>query len=185
MDKFKLNKNLYYHGVVILLCLLPASIKAQQIAIKTNIIADIAMLPCIGTELVVGEKTSLNIELLGTVVKPWKMDLNMTTGSIQYRYWISQRSMAQLFCGTGLKIGSYTYSNKKEKFGGDIAILEILTGYAWPLSKRWNIELVYGWGGLMQYMFQFPTNNKHEISTNLRYDIITTSLGINIVCILK
>lgn len=185
MDKLKLNKKIYFHGVIILLCFLPASINAQQIAIKTNVIADIAMLPCIGTELVIGEKTSLNIELSGTVVKPWKMDLNTTIGSIQYRYWVSQRSMTQFFCGTGLKAGSYTYNNNKDIFGGDIAVLEILTGYAWPLSKRWNIEVIYGWGGLMQHMFQFPTNNKQEISTNLKYDIITTSLGINIVCILK
>ncbi len=176
---------LYLHRGIILLCLFPSSIKAQQIAIKTNTIADIAMLPCIGTELVIGEKTSLNFELIGTIVKPWEIDLNMAMGSIQYRYWISQRSMAQLFCGVGLKAGSYTYCNKKETFGGDIAIIEVSTGYAWPLSKRWNIEFVYGWGGMMQYMFQSPTNNKQEISTNLRYDIATTSIGINIVYILK
>ena len=183
MRRSRMNK--FFLCGIFLYCIALNPLKAQQIAVKTNLISDMALVPCLGTELVVGEKTSLNVEFVGTVDKPWGLDLNMVMGSMQYRYWVAQRTMTQLFFGAGVKAGTYTYCNAKEQCGGDMAMLEMVAGYAWPLSKRWNIELQYGWGALVRYMFQYPVDDRQRVSTGLRYDIVTTSIGVNIVCILK
>ena len=69
-----------------LLWALPST--AQQIAVKTNVLSDLGLVPNIGAELTVGEKTSLEFGLTGVIADPWGLDFDLTMGSFQYRYWI-------------------------------------------------------------------------------------------------
>lgn len=168
------------------------SVSAQQIAVKTNALSDLGAIPNIGVELVVGEKTSIEFGLTGTVTKPWKKELELATGSLQYRHWISQRSLSQLFIGVGGRIGSYTYRDEQYSYYSDLGVAEVFGGYAWPIAKRWNFELYYGIGLLLQQQHKIPMCTPQEVTTevtmeqtNLKYDLATTSVGINIVYILK
>ena len=56
------------------------SVSAQQIAVKTNALSDLGAIPNIGVELVVGEKTSIEFGLTGTVTKPWKKRVGIGNG---------------------------------------------------------------------------------------------------------
>ena len=92
-----MKRSLWIAVALMGLCSQP--VVAQHISVKTNVLSDLGLVPNIGTELVIGEKTSLNVELMGTVAKPWGLDMEMAMGSLQYRYWISKRSLTQLFVG--------------------------------------------------------------------------------------
>lgn len=178
-----MKRSLWIAVALIGLCSQP--VVAQHISVKTNVLSDLGLVPNIGTELVIGEKTSLNVELMGTVAKPWGLDMEMAMGSLQYRYWISKRSLTQLFVGAGLKAGAYTYNNKNGLYRADMAAAEIVAGYAWPLSKRWNLEVQYGWGLLMRYANDMPAAEGATSQPGMKYDIATTSIGVNFVYILK
>lgn len=178
-------KKLGLYVVVALMGLCSQQAMAQHIAIKTNALSDLGLVPNIGTELVIGEKSSLNVEMMGTVAKPWGLDFEMAMGSLQYRYWISKRSMTELFVGAGLKAGAYTYNNKRGSYKADVAAAEVVAGYAWPLAKRWNLEVQYGLGLLVRYANEMPVAEGATQHLGMKYDIATTSIGINIVYILK
>lgn len=185
MSSFRIIKWLRLDIIVIVIGIYLQPIMAQQIAIKTNIITDLGLVPNVGVELVVGEKNSLNVELTGTVSKPWGKDIGLTIGGMQYRYWVAQRSMVQLFIGAGVKVGSYTYNNPRGLFEADMAMAELTAGYAWPLSKRWNLEFSYGIGILARHRHEVPLRIDSPVQTGMKYDIATTSIGLNIVYILK
>lgn len=153
---------------VLLLWVLPST--AQQIAVKTNAVADLGMLPNLGVELTVGEKSSLEFALTGTVIEPWGQDFNTTVGSFQYRYWMPQRALTQLFFGVGAKAGSYQLNKNYE---GDFAVAELVGGWAWPIAKRWNLEFSYGVGLLMRHQYE-----KEFASEAVKCDIATTTLGV-------
>ncbi len=168
------------------------SVSAQQIAVKTNALSDLGAIPNIGAELVVGEKSSIEFGLTGTVAKPWGKELELATGSLQYRYWISQRALSQLFVGVGGRIGSYTLRDKQYNYDSDLGVAEVFGGYAWPIAKRWNLELCYGIGLLLQQQHKVPMCIPQEMTTevtiaqtNWIHDLVTTSIEINIVYILK
>ena len=165
-----------------LLWALPST--AQQIAVKTNAIADLAMTPNVGVELTGGEKTSLEFGLTGTVIKPWGQNFNTTIGSIQYRYWMPQRALTQFFVGVGGKLGSYKLNKNTSMYEGDFAVAELLGGWAWPIAKHWNLEFNYGFGLLMRHQYEM-TDAASTIMPSMKYDIATTSLGVSVVYIIK
>lgn len=168
------------------------SVSAQQIAVKTNVLSDLGAVPNIGVELIVGEKNSIEFYLTSTMGKPWGKELDLAIGSLQYRYWISQRAISQLFIGVGGSLGSCMYRDEQCKYDIDLGVTEVFIGYAWPIAKRWNLELCYGLGLLVQQQHKVSMYIPQEVSTevsmprtNLKYDLATTTIGINIVYILK
>ena len=168
---------------VLLLWVLPST--AQQIAVKTNAVADLGMLPNLGVELTVGEKSSLEFALTGTVSEPWGQDFNTTVGSFQYRYWMPQRALTQLFFGVGAKAGSYQLNKKTSLCEGDFAVAELVGGWAWPIAKRWNLEFSYGFGLLMRHQYEKDFVSEAKVMPNVKCDIATTTLGVSIVYIIK
>lgn len=171
------------------ICIL--SVSAQQIAVKTNVLSDLGAVPVVAVELTVGERNSIEFGLTGTVAEPWGGDLELSSASLQYRYWVSQRALSQLFVGLGGKVGSYMYGDGEYKYDSDMGVAEFIAGYAWPIARRWNVELYYGIGLLLQqYRMSINTLQKTSVEalaaqTNLKFNLATTSLGMNIVYILK
>ena len=170
-------------AALMLLWALPST--AQQISIKTNALTDLGMLPNIGVELVVGEKSSLDFGVTSTVAKPWGLPLSTTMGSFQYRYWIPQRAMTQLFIGVGAKAGCYEYTKDNNVTAGDFATAELIGGYAWPIAKRWNLEVSYGFGLLMRHQYEKETTAETAPAPTMKYDLATTTVGVSFVYIIK
>ena len=69
---------------------------AQMIAVKSDAVKDIAMIPNLGIDLVVGSKHTLGVQLFGAT-NPWGQDVEMIGVSPRFRYWISGRPFAQFF----------------------------------------------------------------------------------------
>ncbi len=146
-------------GVILLTAGL-GSARAQQVALKTNLLYDAMTTPNIGMEWGVGKKHSLQM-FYG--LNPWKFghgdDKKYAKHWIlnpEYRYWFCQRFNGS-FVGIHAFGGEYDAANIKVPFGywdeledhrfeGWYAGGGISYGYQWVLSRHWNFEASVGVG---------------------------------------
>ena len=95
------------------------------------------------------------------------------------------RAMTQLFIGVGAKAGCYEYTKDNTVSAGDFATAELIGGYAWPIAKRWNLEVSYGFGLLMRHQYEKEATSEAAPSPTMKYDLATTTVGVSFVYIIK
>ncbi len=135
-------------------------VKAQDAAVKTNILSDIVLSPSVSAE--VGLAPKWTFELTGQLnawdvnEHYWKHWLVMPEG----RYWFCRRFSGH-FVGAHILGGQYNFGNLDNniKFlGTDFSKLSderhqgwmfgagVAYGYSWIIDRRWNIEAEIGLG---------------------------------------
>lgn len=148
---------------------IPAA-NAQDVALKTNLINDIALSPNIGVEVGLAPKWTLDMT---AEMNLWKVD-GRSWKHIYFqpeaRYWFCQRFSGH-FIGFHALGGIYNFgklnlpfnmlgSNLKElkdkRFQGWAVGAGVVYGYAWPLHKHWNIEAALGIGWLYTRFDSYP-----------------------------
>lgn len=143
--------------MILLLCMTPA-IRAQKVAVKTNLLYDATTTPNIGAELQTGRHTSLQV-IYG--LNPWKSTdserlMRHWVVNPEFRYWFCRPMMGH-FVGVDALGGEYRVqgihlpfgmfpSLKDNRYVGWYAGGGIAYGYAFPLSKHWNVEAAIGVG---------------------------------------
>ncbi len=148
----------------------PALLKAQNVAIKTNHINDIALSPHLGIQI--GLKPKWTLELTGEVNfwqikgRKWKHAFVRP----EARYWFCQRFTGH-FIGLHAIGGFYNFGNldiplnflgsnfrnlKDNRYQGWAAGAGVDYGYAWPVHKHWNIEAVIGIGWMYTKYDEYP-----------------------------
>lgn len=139
-------------GTGIVLC---SMTYAQLAAIKTNALLWGNLTPNLSMELVTASRFSLE----GTVF----YGLNHTPANVQLkgvqaeiRYWISGRPMARSFIGLSATGTRYTVIHKGTTHQGDAIGPGLTYGYAWPISKRFNLEFSAGVGALWYRERKYP-----------------------------
>ena len=143
-----------------LMCLPLSSARAQQVALKTNLLYDAATTPNIGLEMGVGKKHSVQL-FYG--LNPWKFghDTDMKylkhwVLNPEYRYWFCHRFNGS-FVGVHAFGGEYDAKSihmpfgwwqelRKYRFQGWFAGAGVSYGYQWVLSRHWNFEAAIGVG---------------------------------------
>lgn len=116
---------------------------AQMVAVKSDVVKDIAMVPNLGLDLVVGSKHTLGVQVFGTT-NCWGKDVETIGFSPRFRYWISGRPFAQLFLGVNAQFVNYDITWSKDEYQGNALSGGLEVGYAFNLSKRFNLELSGG-----------------------------------------
>lgn len=134
--------------------------KSQQVAIKTNLLPDVALSPNLGLELQISRR--------------WSLDFsgeynNWTINRHKWKHWFVQPEARYWFCDAFAKHflgihaigGEYNVGNIKNNIsflGTDFSKLTdnryqgwavgggVAYGYAFPLSRHWNFELEAGFG---------------------------------------
>lgn len=148
---------------------IPAA-NAQDVALKTNLINDIALSPNIGVEVGLAPKWTLDMT---AEMNLWKVD-DRSWKHLYFqpeaRYWFCQRFSGH-FIGFHALGGIYNFgklnlpfnmlgSNLKElkdkRYQGWAAGAGVVYGYAWPLHKHWNIEAALGIGWLYTRFDSYP-----------------------------
>ena len=81
-------------------------VHAQLLALKTNALMDVAMVPNLGLEVVTGGKTSLNASVFGTPYF-WGKDVRLIGVKPEFRYWFNGRPLTREFIGIGGTITAY------------------------------------------------------------------------------
>ncbi|MCI5560930.1 MAG: DUF3575 domain-containing protein [Phocaeicola sp.] len=172
--------------------------KAQEIALKTNMLVDVALpTPNLTVEFNVGKKQTL--EVMG-VLNPftYRNNKKMKLWAIQpaWRYWFCS-PFNGWFVGVHAHTGQFNVGNYRFPFGIFPAAKEhryqgwmvgggVSVGYQWALSKHWGLEFEIG-GGYTHFdyeRFKCAKCGTKEKSDNKGF-LGPTKVAISLVYIIK
>ncbi len=147
------------------------TVRAQDVAVKTNLLYWATTTPNAGLEIGLGERTTL--ELTGSY-NPWTLNKE-TNKKIkhwlvmpEFRYWFCERfnghfvglhSGYAFYNVSGVQIPFYGRSTKDHRYQGWAAGIGVSYGYSWVLGKRWNLEATLGVG------YAYTNFDRYECAT--------------------
>lgn len=136
------------------------------LALKTNLLFDVALAPNIELELPLGKRWSLNAEWMFPwwLTKNHKYCFQLLSGGLEGRYWLGERTDRRLLTGHFLGLyaggGKYDLQWKDNGYQGEFYIASgVSYGYVLPVARRLNLELSIGVGLLR-------TNYEHYHAIN-------------------
>ena len=138
-----------------------ACVKAQDIAVKTNLLSDAFLSPNIGAEI--GLAPRWTVDITGQM-NAWKL-----SGDKQWGHWAVQPEVRYWFCDrfSGHFVGAHVHGGqyniggfdghinflgtdtrklKDSRYQGWFVGAGVSYGYAWILSRHWNLEAEIGFG---------------------------------------
>lgn len=173
---------------IILAVFASLTIKAQQIAVKSDVVWDALTVPNIGVDVVVGNRTTLGVDVFACK-NIWAKDIQAYGIQPEYRYYFSGRAMHQHYIGLGGIALAYKQEfNEKRHVEGYAAGPGLLFGYVMHLGKRWNIDFHAGCGVIVYHekKMEYSDKSKKWVScTDKGLFPAPTSLGISINYVLK
>lgn len=171
---------------------------AQNVAVKTNILYDATTTFNLGLEIGLAPKWTLD---LSGNYNPWTFSNNKKWKHWQVqpeaRYWFCNKMMGH-FLGLHALGGQYNLGNidadfmllgtdfaqlKDHRFEGWMVGAGIAYGYAWTLSKHWNLEAEIGLGYVFSLYDKYECQNcgkKLESDKNHNY-VGPTKAALNLV----
>lgn len=161
--------------------------KAQQLAVNTDMLWDVAMMPNLGIEMTTGDKSTLSVNLLGGY-KPFGRDIKAVAVQPEFRYFISGRPMYHHFIGIGAVAATYNLSLRSRVYDGYGVGLGVTFGYVMPLSRRLNIDFHAGLGAFVHQQKEYSTNTAYDDGNGVNahgYFIAPTRIGISLNYIIK
>lgn len=177
--------------LLLLFCSLP-TLRAQQVAVKTNGLMLAAMAPNVGCEFVVGERSSIDLSAFGSV-KVYGNKAKIIGFQPEYRYWFNGRPMTREFVGIAALGATYDITWGRHIYQGDAAGAGVTFGYSFNLSKRLNVECYGGFGAVYFRQKQYYVNDNFEDfiengaarANATGYKLLPIKLGVSISYILK
>lgn len=173
-------------------------VKAQDVALKTNLLSDAFLNPNIGVEVGLAPKWTLDIK---GQINAWTLshDRRWKHWALQpeARYWLCDRFSGHFF-GVHLHGGQYNiggFDGRINFLGTDIRKLKdtryqgwfvgagVAYGYAWILGRHWNLEAEIGIGySYTRYDRYRCTGCGKKIETDKPHNYIgPTEAAINLV----
>lgn len=171
-----------------------ASTKAQMLAVNTDVAMDAITAPSLGVELVLGKKSSLNINalygpnILGTKAK-------VVAIQPEWRVYISGRPMYHHYFGVVGLLTQYKFKLKNKWRDGDAAGIGVSYGYVLPVTPRLLFDFHTSVGGIFYHQKEYAvgddydahyTNEEGYPKANAKGSIILPlRLGVSLTYILK
>lgn len=174
------------------LILFSTKASAQQIGVKTNALMWTALTPNVGCEVVVGQRSSLDLSIFGHY-DPYGLESRLFTLQPEYRYWFSGRSMTREFVGVSAMVADYYMIIKNHVYDGSAGSLGLIGGYAFSLSRSWRLELCGGVAILGFRQKQYYRHDNYddyfiEMESPLNswgYKLFPAKLGVTFTYIIK
>ena len=156
-------------GVFLAVCWCTGTVKAQDIAVKTNLLYWSSTTPNLSLEFGLGKRTTLD---LTGAYNPWTLNKDKNKKikhwmvMPEFRYWLCERYNGHFFglhSGyafyniSGVRIPFQSKSTKDHRYQGWATGLGLSYGYSWILGKRWNLEPRSVW----------VTSTRNTISTSV------------------
>ena len=130
----------------------------RQIALKTNLLYDIALQTNIEVEFILGDRWSLGVEYIGSwwSSNPRNYTQQMRMGNLSLTYWLGNRKKWEKLTGWNIGLfggyGDYDMQPLQSKgWQGKLINTGINIGYAHAISRngRWHLHYQLG-AGMMQ-----------------------------------
>ena len=191
--------NTVHRAVLLCILTLAASfvVRAQDVAVKTNLLYDALLSPSVGVEVGVAPKWTL--DLTGTINNWAVNDHRWKQWNLQpeARYWFCQRFSGHFVAAHAIG-GQYNFGNLKNniKFlGTDFSKLSdqryqgwmvgagIGYGYSWILSRHWNLEAEIGIGWIYTRSDVYNCSNcGKKVRSNVPHNYVgPTKAAVNII----
>lgn len=143
--------------------------KQPFLALKTNMLFDLAMMPNVEVEIPVCKRWSVNSELMF----PWwlfdgdKYCLQIFSGGLEGRYWLGNRKKREVLTGhfAGLYAGGgkYDLQWKENGYQGEFFIAAgISYGYAKRIARNLHLEFNIGVGLLRTTYSHYHANDNYQ-----------------------
>ena len=168
--------------------------KPYYLAVKTNMLYDLAIVPNIGVELYLGR----NISVVGNWMYAWWKDDNIHWywrtygGDLAFRYWFGPETKEKPLQGHHLglygqiitydfELGQRGYLGDRWTYGAGVEY-----GYSFPIARRLNLDLNLGLGFLYGEFKEYLPIDGHYVwqSTKLRQWVGPTKGEISLVWLL-
>ena len=184
-------------GCMLAFCVFNPEAKAQQFGVKTNALMWTAITPNAGLEIVVGERSSID---LSAFYKPrynagMGVFLNSRIVGFQpeYRYWFSGRPMTREFVGATSLLADYYLIHKDYVYDGNAISLGVVGGYSFILGARWRLELCGGFSflGFLQKRYHINDNyDDYFVGESVKanswgYKLFPAKIGVSFTYIIK
>lgn len=193
-----ITKNIYTYllrfvcSFALLFCLGQPQIHAQQVAVKTNGLMWLAMMPNAGCEFVAGERSTVDLSLFGSV-NIYGNEAKILGFQPEYRYWFNGRPMTREYVGVAALGTTYDITWGEKVYEGDAAGIGLTFGYVMNLGRRLNVEFYGGCGFVYFQQKQYFVNDSFDdytgtgtVQANANgYKILPIKLGVSVTWILK
>ena len=123
----------------------PHGAAAQIFAVRADALAALTGTLHLGGEVSVADKWSVEASGYWNPVKSSSLSMNFHAVQLGGRYWFYE-SFVGHFLGQHLTYVGYDLGSRTKRYKGHAYGLGVSYGYAWMLSKRWNIALEAGIG---------------------------------------
>ena len=123
----------------------PHGAAAQIFAVRADALAALTGTLHLGGEVSVADKWSVEASGYWNPVKSSSLSMNFHAVQLGGRYWFYE-SFVGHFLGQHLTYADYDLGSRTKRYKGNAYGLGVSYGYAWMLSKRWNIALEAGIG---------------------------------------
>ena len=170
------------------------SASAQKFGVKTNALYAATATPNIGMEAALGERWTFELE---GGYNPWTLDADNNT---KVKHWLVSPELRYWFCesfqGHFIGVNSiYTMFNigaipstslENTRIQGWAAGAGLTYGYAFPIARRWNMELTLGYGVWYTEYDQYESRKcglfQQEIQ---KWALGPTALGVSFIYMIK
>lgn len=167
-----------------------SEVRRSWLSVRSNTLADIAMVPNLGLEAFIGEHWSWELSGYGAWWSKPKANFCWRLKGLEseVKYWLGERKQG----GDGHHVGLYGQLFDYDfQMGGRGALgdrthfgLGVAYGYAWGLSKQWTLEGIIGIGYLHGTFKQYgkQTNGCFPWVSTKQLDFVgPTKLSLSIV----
>lgn len=127
------------------LCCIPRRAAAQFFSAKVNALAALTATVNVGVDAAVADKWTLDLSAYWNPVNSDSFSCRLYAAQIGTKHWLYEAFVGH-FIGSQLTYGNYLYGGSRRYYKGGMAGLGFSYGYAWLLSKRWNVTAEIGIG---------------------------------------
>lgn len=170
------------HCMMLVVILSAGSCWAQRIALKTNLLYWAALTPNVELEARLTPKLTVDVSVAGSVTSIKDYKLHFAGVEPELRYWL-ERPMARHFVGIAGLFTNYHFQFEEKRHHGDAVGAGCVYGYAFVLSRRWNLETSVG-VGMVHFREKNYRNEQPEKANHTGWAIVPMRVGVTLSYIL-
>lgn len=135
--------------------------RAQLIAVNTDVAMDAIAAPSLGVELVLGKKSSLNLNALYGE-KVFYRNMRIAALQPEWRIYLSGRPMYHHYFGVIGLLASYKMKFDGKWHDGDASGLGLSFGYVLPMTDRLLVDFHTSLGGVYYHQKEYNDGDSYD-----------------------